>query len=73
MSALTSKETKDGGRLTRQFFKGTRATSAVVEGFLGAMIEAVYRKDGGGERGIPRGDLVVVTARESVRGEPRLL
>lgn len=38
--ALTSRETKDGGKLTKQFFKGTRATSAVVEGFLGAMIRA---------------------------------
>lgn len=38
--ALTSKATSDGGRLTRQFLRGTRATSAVVVGFLGAMIRA---------------------------------
>lgn len=35
--ALTSRETSDGGRLTRQFLRGTRATSAVEEGFRGAI------------------------------------
>lgn len=38
MLALTSSATSDGGRLTKQFFNGTRATSAVVEGFLGAIL-----------------------------------
>lgn len=38
--AFTSKATREGGRLTRQFLRGTRATSAVVVGFLGAMIRA---------------------------------
>jgi len=34
---LTSIDTRDGGKLTRQLFSGTRATSAVVVGFLGAI------------------------------------
>ena len=38
MLALTSSATSDGGRLTKQFFNGTRATSAVEEGFLGAIL-----------------------------------
>lgn len=39
MFALTSRETNDGGRLTRQFLRGTRAISAGVDDFLllGAM------------------------------------
>ena len=36
--ALTSSAVSDGGRFTRQFFRGTRATSAVAEGFLGAIV-----------------------------------
>lgn len=35
--ALTSSAVSDGGKFTRQFFRGTRATSAVLEGFLGAI------------------------------------
>jgi hypothetical protein len=38
--ALANRETKEGGKLTRQFLRGTRATSAVVEDFLlGAIID----------------------------------
>jgi hypothetical protein len=36
--ALTSSETSEGGKLTRQFLRGTKATSAVVDGFLGAIL-----------------------------------
>lgn len=35
--ALTRSAVSDGGKLTKQFFRGTRATSAVEEGFLGAI------------------------------------
>lgn len=35
--ALTRSAVNDGGKLTKQFFRGTRATSAVEEGFLGAI------------------------------------
>lgn len=38
MFALTNRETSEGGKFTRQFFRGTKATSAVVEGFLGAIL-----------------------------------
>jgi hypothetical protein len=32
--ALTNKKTNDGGKFTRQFLSGTKATCAVVAGFL---------------------------------------
>lgn len=36
--ALTNSAVNDGGKFTKQFFRGTRATSAVEEGFLGAIL-----------------------------------
>lgn len=36
--ALTNSAVNDGGRFTKQFFRGTRAISAVEEGFLGAIL-----------------------------------
>lgn len=44
--ALTRSAVNDGGKFTKQFFKGTRATSAVEEGFLGAIFQALWHKQG---------------------------
>lgn len=54
--ALTSIETSDGGRFTRQFLRGTRATSAVDGGFLllGAIVKGCADSEGFRKVGIDR-------------------
>ena len=52
--ALTKSETSDRGKFTRQFFKGMKETSAIADGFLGAivasadLVEARQENNGGG-------------------------
>ena len=49
---MTSRETSEGGRLTRQFLSGNRTTSAVLDGFLFGAIAGAQELEPASEKSL---------------------